>query len=261
MKKYVIISLVLAFCSLLVLGCQNVSSETVDEQFMKSLSTGLEARWKLSEDPNNQNFEEGTTKHREFDSKLVDAELSELVQYESKIFEDEDLRALALEYIGLLNTQKNALDYVVADFEQYEKIWLLAYDNRSQLITEFVNEYDLEVSDKYIETLNDMIMNAEKVTRGEQEVIAVEEMLLMMEFVVIDDSFGLRKYQCIAENTSGIDFTEFDLTINLINNEDIILETTYASVANWSIGQKASFEFTTDKEFVTVELMAIYAVE
>ena len=261
MKKYLMAYLVVGLFSLILVGCQNPSRATVDEQFMSSLSTALEARWALSTNTENQKFINGSTEHREYYTKLVDAELSELSQYKDKEFENAALQALVLEYIGLLDTQKDSLQYVVMDFNKYNEMWFPAFNKRSQLIKQFVNNYGLKVSDKYTVTLNDMINNSEKVTADEKETAAVQSMLRSIQFVVIDDSYSWKKYQATVENTSGRDFTNFSLTINLMDSSGAILGTTYASVANWSNGQKANFEFSTDKQFATTDLSANYAVK
>ncbi|MCB5287637.1 MAG: FxLYD domain-containing protein [Candidatus Cloacimonetes bacterium] len=262
MKKCVILGLVFGLFALILVGCQGSTSRaTVDEVFMNSLSTGLEARWVLSTNTDNQKFVNGSTEHREYYSKLVDAELNELSQYKDKEFENAELQALALEYIGLLDTQKDSLQYIVMDFNKYNDMWFPAFNKRSQLIKQFVNNYDLKVSDKYTATLNDMINNSDKVTADEQETAAVQAMLRSMQFVVIDDSSSWKNYQATVENTSGSDFTNFSLTINLMDGGGAILGTTYASVANWSNGQKANLEFSTDKQFVTTDLVANYAVK
>ena len=87
MKKNLMLCLVVGLFALILAGCQNTSRETVDEQFMSSLSTALEARWALSTNTENQKFINGSTEHRELYTKLVDAELSELSQYKDKEFE------------------------------------------------------------------------------------------------------------------------------------------------------------------------------
>lgn len=253
--------MVLGLFSLLLLGCQNANSATVDEQFMKSLATGLEERWSISTNPDNQKFVNGSTEHRELDKKLVDAELGELSQYRDKEFQNAALQALALEYIGLLDIQKDSLQYVVTDLNKYNEMWFSAFNKRSQLIKQFVNNYDLKVSEKYKETLNDVLLNSDKVTADEQETAAVQAILRSTQFVVIDDSSSWKKYQATVVNTSGSDFTNFSLTINLMDGSGAILGTTHASVANWSNGQKANFEFTTDKQFASTNLVANYAVK
>lgn len=50
MKKYVILGLFVCLFSLFTVGCQDTST-TVDEQFIESMTSALEARWTISEDP------------------------------------------------------------------------------------------------------------------------------------------------------------------------------------------------------------------
>ena len=103
-------------------------------------------------------------------------------------------------------------------------------------------------------------MYSEKVTAAERDEESIQAMLGDTQFTMIEDSYGWKKYQAMIVNTSGRDFENFSLTINLVDVEGAILETTYASVANWSSEQKANFEFSTDKEFATTVLTSDYVV-
>lgn len=260
MKKHVVLGVFICFFFLCLVGCQNTSNSTVDEQFIESLSSALEARWSIMNDPSNANILDGTNEHKELDKSLVDAELSELRQYQDKEFDNYALQSLVLEYIDLLEIQKNSIQYIVTDVDRYYEMWMPAYDKRTQLIEQFVNNYGLKVSEKHQETLNDMLMDSKEVVAVQQEEAAIEAMLTDIEFTAIEDTHGSKKYQTRIVNTSGSDFVNFSLTINLVDEEDVILETTYASVGNWSNGQKANFEFSTEKEFEAIILAADYVV-
>ena len=62
----------------------------------------------------------------------------------------------------------------------------------------------------------------------------------------------------MVENTTGLGFSSLSLTINLLDAEGVIVETTYANVDNFASGAKARLEFMTDKEFASTDISVQY---
>lgn len=63
----------------------------------------------------------------------------------------------------MIKQQKEALKYLQVNYDKYEKLWYEAYDERTKLIVDFVDNYGLTVSDKYKSTLDDFKTNAQEV--------------------------------------------------------------------------------------------------
>ena len=118
-----------------------------------------------------------------------------------------------------------------------------------------VDDYGMTVDEKYQETLNDFITNSQLVTEQENTVAAVENMFKGIQFQVVEDmGDGLKTYQTIVENTTGLDFNTFNININLLDENGVIVESVWEQVNNFNNGAKVQVEFSTDKEFASTEV-------
>ena len=68
----------------------------------------------------------------------------------------------------------------------------------------------------------------------------------------------LRWVACISINTTSKDFAHISFNINLLDKDEIIVESTYDSIENLAKGAKARIEFSTDKDFEKTEVVADY---
>lgn len=271
-KRMVAIVLLFMFVLVSVIGCGGKKEDSAkkeekevaaDETFMKDLAKALEARWALSDKYDSMdkyaNAEIGSEEHKESYEDYVSAELDILEKYQTEKFEDSKLQEKAIQYINLLKQQKEACDYITVDYEKYDELWYDAFNKRTQMIVEFVNDYKLKVSDKYEDTLKDLTLNAQQVNEENEKEGKVQALIGSIEFALAeDDGYGWKTYNAVVENTTDMNFSYFGLDINLLDQDDVILETTYANVSNWNSGQKVKFEFTTDKEFVATQVTGEY---
>ena len=252
MKKLVIVFAFLLMISF-VLGCGKTEKTEepsyADQSFISALSKALESRWKKSE-------EEHDPDSPDFLRELVQIELNALSKYENEPFEDSKLKEKALSYINCLKQQDEALSYANVDSEKYSELWSEAYNNRTKLITEFVNDYGLSVSEKYQSTLSDMITNAKVLQEKEEDKDKISAIIDSISFEVVEDSYGYKTYESIIENTTGKDIDWISFTINLLDEDGIIVETEYDSVNNLRNGQKAKIQFMTDTQFKSTEITA-----
>ena len=77
-----------------------------------------------------------------------------------------------------------------------------------------------------------------------------------VQFKVIEDmGGGYKTYQAVVENTTSVDFKSFQVSINLLNADGVIVETTYDQVSAFKQGAKVQFEFSTDKDFTSTEVI------
>lgn len=272
MKKLISILL----CSLMMfalIGCGNKAASTAndktkeqyaDKDFMKSLSKGLEARWDLNDKDeqaqksSGKPIQNGSEEQRKAFLSYADAELTEIDKYKNEKFEDSKLQEKAIKYINLMNDQKSACDYITADIDKYRQLYTKSHDERSQLLIDFVNNYGLTASEKHSQILKDLVIKGQAVTKDEDNKNAVKAMTDAIKFEKVDNSSSYKKYQAVVENTTSVDFSYYDLSINLLDKDGVIVETEHANVANWGKGQKAKFEFNSDKEFTSTSIVADY---
>ena len=66
------------------------------------------------------------------------------------------------------------------------------------------------------------------------------------------------QYAAVVKNTSDFNFKTFQVRVNLLDKDDVIVESTYASVNNWEAGQKAKFDFWYDGDFEKISVKSDY---
>ena len=251
MKK--VFSLIcMVMCCLILFGCSN-EEKVYDQKFLSDFKKGLMDRWDLT------NEIEFTS--RETGEKFVDAELNCIEEYSTKRFEDTKLQEKAIVYINLLKQQREALTYYDVDVEKYSELWDEAYEKRSICIIDFIQSYNLEFSDKYRINVDEFILKAKKVKEDELLSKQIEEIKESIEFKKVKQSGSYGYYEAIVENVTEKTFDSFSIDVNLVDAEDVIVESNYVSVSNWSPGKKAKFEFMTDVNFETYELELDYYFE
>lgn len=253
-------------------GCSSASTNSgsaaeeihyADDDFMESLAKGLEARWAL-----NATYEEtygndgaliGSDDMVKAYTSWAQVELDEVAEYADATFENKKLQEKAISYINCLNDQIESMDYAKADVEKWYEKWNAAYNERSKLIEDFVNDYGLTVSEKYESTLKDMLDNSSSVKEDEAEREAVNAIIDGITFEDSEDEGdGWKTYSAVIENTSNMDFSDYQVVINLIDADGVIVSEEYASVSNFKRGQKAKLTFSTDQKFSSTEIAVDY---
>ncbi len=263
MKKRVLLSMSLIVLTILMLtGCStgnktksNTDQEEyfADKDFLKDLASGLEKRWDKANEYNNDDLFDDADKFIEHTEECINIELGALSKYKNEKFEDSKLQEKAISYINCLNDSLLTLDYAKSDFPKYSEDWEKYYNERSKLIASFYNDFGLEVKESYEKTLKDFLNNAKTVESKEQQKEAINAMVNQIQYECIEDSYGWRTYSAVIENTTGTDFSTISFNINLLDSDNVIVESTYASVNNFGNGQKARIEFSTNKDFASVD--------
>lgn len=251
-----VISSFLSVCLIFtcLVGCSSSGDEPqyCDQKFLTALTKGLSARWDTVA-TNNETEED-------YRSRLVSVELDKLEDFVSQPFEDTKLQEKAVSYINLLKDQEEALTYVNVDYEKYAEMWQEAYDARSLAIVDFINEYELTFPAKYEDTVKEFMTNAKLVEERQQLDAQVQQMADAIVFELASKSYGWADYEAITENITDKTFEFFGVDISLLDADGVILESAYASVDNFSPGQKAKLEFSTDTAFESYKIVPDYYV-
>lgn len=255
--------LILAFIMVLSLvGCGSKKSKSyADDDFLKSMTKGLEKRWEKVDSDETKNIELGSEQQQEEYKKAVDLELNEIKGYKDKKFKDSNLQELAIKYINQLKTSKSALKYVTVDYDKYAKIWDGVYNERAKIIAEIDNKYELKVSDKYKNDLKNMKTESESILDKEDLENSVSEMIKSVKLKTISSDDLFSEYAVILENKTDTKFTTFELSIKLKDKDGVIVDTMYDSTSNWEPKTKVKFSFTTDQKFKSYEIVPSYTTE
>ncbi len=271
MKKKLTICLICAFCAALVFtGCSGSGSSSsgsaeeevyyADEDFINDMAEGLMERWDLNSADANVIVADQSQEYQEMILKYINAELDHDAKYVDEKFEDSNLKELAIRYVNLLNESVDLCDYIPVDYVKYYDEYQPINDERSKIIASMVSDYGMTVDEEYQGTLDEFLTNATLVIESENQEAEIENMVSSLQFEVVnDDEYSdWKTYQAVMENTTSIDFNSISLTINLISDEGVILDTTYDTVNSFKQGAKAQVEFMTDKDFSSTEVTVSY---
>lgn len=232
-----------------------------DEQFIKDMSKGLQARWDLIDKNEKKDEEVDPQSQEEKDMTLdcIQAELDCVEKYTDEKFNDSKLQEYAVKYVNLLKQHKDACKYIPVDYYgKYSEELDSIYNERSKIIEDLVENYNLTVDKKHQDTLDEFKTNSQLVKDQDAMEESVKNMLANIQFTEVSNEDGWKTYQGVVENTTGKDISTLNVDINLKNADGIIVETTYDDVSNFTKGAKAQFEFYTDKDFATTEVTASY---
>lgn len=236
MKKLisVLMTAVLVFAmGLAVTGCGgNEETKYCDEDFLKDMAKGLEARWDLSENENSGMAEE------EKNEKCVQLELDEIGVYKDEKFKDTKLQEHAISYINALNKQKEALEYYDADYVKYDEMWEEAYLDRCGLIVDINKEYGIPVGSKYEDTMKDMAKTGKKANERSAIEESIEKQLESNEATREGDDIVI-----VLENTSETTIRDAEFKIKYYDADGVNTESDVSYIEDWEPGDKTKLTF------------------
>ncbi|MER2000318.1 MAG: FxLYD domain-containing protein, partial [Lysinibacillus sp.] len=90
----------------------------------------------------------------------------------------------------------------------------------------------------------------------------IDEMVKRIQFTKVKTEHGWTTYSATIENTSGVNLEWFDININLIDENDVVIDTESAYHSNvWKPNQKVLFDFNTQNtDFTKMEWEAEYSI-
>lgn len=151
MKKKIVISTMLAValsCNLpFTVSAEKKDKEVSQQEFLDDLKTGLEERWKIS-DESGDTDSMSSDEFIEFDTNVVNAEYDVLKKYKGCTFDNSKFTILANAYITALETQKEAIEYYKDSNSIYNQFWSAGYDVRSIVIPDFIDYYGLQLDNQ-----------------------------------------------------------------------------------------------------------------
>jgi len=241
MKTKLVLGMIVIIISVGLMGC----GQNTDDAFLKSMAQGLESRWTIV-DADLANKDLVTTQRTYLG--YVNAELDQIAKYKTLDFEDATLGEKAKEYIAILEKAKKTLDYYEKNPDQFVTEWSAASNERSIIIYEIYQKYGLEISEKHQSTLDSFITEA-KLT------IALNKIVYGAEFKKISDEYDWVKYAAVLETTTDTSFDNFEIDLNLVDAEGVVISSESVTSENWSSGGKNRFEIETDEKFAKFEIV------
>lgn len=252
----------------LLAGCGGNSGTTesetpnyVDKDFIKDLGKGLETRWDASDKLDQEKATLSDVEYGQKVAEIIDAEINTISKYKTGLFEDTKLQETALSYLNCLEQSKEPLGDLGTDYYSAAEKFDKAQEARYVILQEFATNYGLTVGKKYQTTMNEMLTKAKSVTKKEEEKKTVESVLLNLNFEEIENSYGLKTYRAVLDNTSGFDIDYVSYSIDLLDANGVVLEQEFAGADNVTNGKKYNIEFMTDIDFNKYELSVDYSID
>ena len=227
--------LVLLICSLgFISACsQNAANSDkpkyADDKAMNVIAAGFEKRVDVIESNANDDDPHSTENIQE----AIKAEIKNDKELKNAKFKDSKMQQDVITYLN---------------FEEWNKV----YDKRSAQLKKLVDDYGLEVGEKYKDDFDDLIKNGRFVAEKTRNEDAINSLIQGANFEKSDDGYGLYIYTAVVENTSGISFSNVSLTLALYDADNIKAEETYANTSSWAPGEKVKFEAMSDVDAVRV---------
>ena len=202
-------------------------SNTTEQQFLADLNKGLEDRWMLSDNTQSDNFTD--QQQIEFYQTLVNAELGYLSKYTDLNFEDTVLADYAHTYITALQDQFIAItEYYGKDDATYEQYWSNAYQTRTQMLYWINRKYGLNISDKYKQTLNEMLATGAYIDHYKSVDNSIKTQLEAIELNVIDrNDYSITVQAPSIKNDTAYGIESLSVKILTYDANNNMLEDTY----------------------------------
>lgn len=216
------------------------SNKTYDSEFITSLATGLDERWKVNDqkDDNEKEIEDYKS--------YIDYELIEIEQYKTKKFKNPKLKRLANTYINIQRNEREAIenqDFVDSTFVSG---WNKYQNKRFELLLDINSIVGIPVQDK--NTLDSLLRKGESVKEFNRVYGILVDTFDVKNFVVEEVETGSEKekrYVGNFENTTGHYINYIDVSIDFYDeNDEVYSVYRFSPRYVWENGTKKSFEFS-----------------
>lgn len=224
------------------------SNKTYDREFITSLTTGLDERWKVTaqKDDDEQEIEDYKS--------YIDYELIEIEQYKNRKFKNPKLKRLANTYINIQRNEREAIENQDLVDSTFVREWNKYQRKRYELLLDINSIVGIPVQDK---NSLDSILKSGKAVKEFNRVYGILVDTFAKKNFVAETVSGVseneKRYLGNFENTTGHDITHIYIEILYYDEDDRpYLARSFEPEDTWKNRTKKSFEFSipdSDKQF------------
>lgn len=224
------------------------SNKTYDSEFITSLATGLDERWKVTaqKDDDEQEIEDYKS--------YIDYELIEIEQYKNRKFKNPKLKRLANTYINIQRNEREAIENQDLVNSTFVREWNKYQRKRYELLLDINSIVGIPVQDK---NSLDSILKSGKAVKEFNRVYGILVDTFAKKNFVAETVSGVseneKRYLGNFENTTGHDITHIYIEILYYDEDDRpYLARSFEPEDTWKNRTKKSFEFSipdSDKQF------------
>lgn len=251
LKKLLKVSLIPVLLILLLISIfKSIDNrnKTYDSEFITSLATGLDERWKVTaqKDDDEQEIEDYKS--------YIDYELIEIEQYKNRKFKNPKLKRLANKYINVQKNERKSIENQNFVDSTFVSEWNQYQNKRFELLLDINSIVEIPVQDKNI---LDSILKSGKAVKEFNRVYGILVDTFAKKNFVAETVSGVseneKRYLGNFENTTGHDITHIYIEILYYDEDDRpYLARSFEPEDTWKNRTKKSFEFSipdSDKQF------------
>lgn len=243
LKKLLRVSLIPVLLILLLISIfKSIDNrnKTYDSEFITSLATGLDERWKVTaqKDDDEQEIEDYKS--------YIDYELIEIEQYKNRKFKNPKLKRLANTYINIQRNEREAIENQDLVDSTFVREWNKYQRKRYELLLDINSIVGIPVQDK---NSLDSILRSGKSVKEFNRVYGILVDTFDPKNFVVEEVTGVsekeKRYIGNFENTTGHEITYIDVAINFYDENDKVYSGfRFNTRYGWENGTKESFEFS-----------------
>ena len=216
------------------------SNKTYDREFITSLATGLDERWKVTDQKDDDE------KEIEDYKSYIDYELIEIEQYKNRKFKNPKLKRLANTYINIQRNEREAIENQDLVDSTFVREWNKYQRKRYELLLDINSIVGIPVQDK---NNLDSILRSGKAVKEFNRVYGILVDTFDPKNFVVEEVTGVsekeKRYIGNFENTTGNEITYIDVAINFYDENDKVYSGfRFNTRYGWENGTKESFEFS-----------------
>ena len=243
LKKLLRVSLIAVFLILLLISIfKSIDNrnKTYDSEFITSLATGLDERWKVTaqKDDDEQEIEDYKS--------YIDYELIEIEQYKNRKFKNPKLKRLANKYINVQKNERKSIENQDLVDSTFVREWNKYQRKRYELLLDINSIVGIPVQDK---NSLDSILRSGKAVKEFNRVYGILVNTFDKKNFVAETVSGVseneKRYIGNFENTTGHDITHIYIEILYYDEDDRpYLARSFEPEDTWKNRTKKSFEFS-----------------
>ena len=216
------------------------SNKTYDREFITSLATGLDERWKVTDQKDDDE------KEIEDYKSYIDYELIEIEQYKNRKFKNPKLKRLANKYINVQKNERKSIENQNFVDSTFVSEWNKYQRKRYELLLDINSIVGIPVQDK---NSLDSILRSGKAVKEFNRVYGILVNTFDKKNFVAETVSGVseneKRYIGNFENTTGHDITHIYIEILYYDEDDRpYLGRSFEPEDTWKNRTKKSFEFS-----------------
>lgn len=243
LKKLLRVSLISVLLILLLISIfKSIDNrnKTYDSEFITSLATGLDERWKVTAQKDDDE------KEIEDYKSYIDYELIEIEQYKNRKFKNPKLKRLANKYINVQKNERKSIENQDLVDSTFVREWNKYQRKRYELLLDINSIVAIPVQDKI---RLDGILKDGKAVKEFNRVYGILVDTFDPKNFVVEEVTGVsekeKRYIGNFENTTGHEITYIDVAINFYDENDKVYSGfRFNTRYGWENGTKESFEFS-----------------